>query len=62
MKTLIYCIPLYLFTGVCVFLLLRALLPVLFNLVKMIPKRVFRYSLAGFLTISALYVIVVSFI
>lgn len=63
MKTqLIFCIPLYLFTLVCVITLLYYFIPVLVNLIKMIPQRVINISLAGFLTISVLYCIIVTFI
>jgi len=60
METLIYCLPLYLFCAGCLLTLLYYFIPVLVNLIKIIPKRVINISLAGFLTISVLYVVITS--
>jgi len=60
MKNLLYCLPLYLFCAGCLLTLLYYFIPVVINLIKMIPKRVVNISLAGFLTISVLYVVITS--
>lgn len=59
MKTqLIQFIPLYLFIAGCLLTLLYYFIPVVVNLIKMIPvKRVLNISLRGYLVLSCIYVI-----
>jgi hypothetical protein len=54
-------IPLYIFVGYMVFLLLRAFIPVLWNLLKSLPyKKILRSGLYLYFFLTVIYIIVVT--
>jgi hypothetical protein len=64
MKTqLIFCIPLYLFCAGCLLTLLYYFIPIFIAIIKAINwRKVISISLAGYLVISVIYIVIVSFI